>query len=233
MFLMAVLVLVALIFSFQQWLNSLKLPFLAPIVSQNQETLLGNADNLDRYINLQVKDTDLDGLSDYDELYLYQTSPYLEDSDSDGDSDAQEIQNGDNPKCPKGADCAPASGLASDQAEAGSYTLDNLASLSVEQLRSLLIQRGLPADQVNALDEQTLRQTFLEAAQASQTGNNFSNLITGTDIDLSGEQIRQMLLAQGVEQEELDKLTDEDLVAIWQETVKQFQESLNSGNQNQ
>src|SRR3989344_3458461 len=48
---------------------------------------------------LSVKDTDGDGLNDYDELYIYKTSPYLEDSDSDGVSDSAEIQKGTNPNC--------------------------------------------------------------------------------------------------------------------------------------
>ena len=39
--------------------------------------------------DLKNKDTDKDGLSDYDELNFYKTSPYLEDSDSDGFSDKE------------------------------------------------------------------------------------------------------------------------------------------------
>ena len=40
--------------------------------------------------SLRNQDTDQDGLSDYDELYAYNTSPYLEDSDSDGILDKKE-----------------------------------------------------------------------------------------------------------------------------------------------
>lgn len=55
---------------------------------------------------LRAIDTDNDGLSDYDELNIYMTSPYLEDSDSDGYADKQEIENDKDPNCPIGRDCS-------------------------------------------------------------------------------------------------------------------------------
>ena len=38
-------------------------------------------------LGLSTRDTDQDGLSDFDEINIYQTSPYLKDSDSDGVDD--------------------------------------------------------------------------------------------------------------------------------------------------
>jgi len=58
---------------------------------------------------LKNKDTDGDGLSDWEELNIYKTSPYLEDSYSDGYSDKQEIDTGNNPNCPMGQTCASTS----------------------------------------------------------------------------------------------------------------------------
>ena len=52
-----------------------------------------------------TKDTDNDGLLDVDELNNYKTSPYLEDSDSDGVNDYQEIIAGTDPNCPAGKNC--------------------------------------------------------------------------------------------------------------------------------
>src|SRR2546427_13169559 len=46
---------------------------------------------------MKKMDTDHDGLSDYDELYVYHTSPYLEDSDSDGVADGVEVSRGTDP----------------------------------------------------------------------------------------------------------------------------------------
>lgn len=54
---------------------------------------------------LKGKDTDRDGLSDYAEISIYKTSPYLADSDSDGIPDAIEIAQGTNPNCPTGQTC--------------------------------------------------------------------------------------------------------------------------------
>ncbi len=54
---------------------------------------------------LKAKDTDHDGLSDYDEINIYHTSPYLADSDSDGIPDGVEVAQGTDPNCPKGKNC--------------------------------------------------------------------------------------------------------------------------------
>ncbi len=50
-------------------------------------------------------DTDGDGVNDYDELNAYRTSPYLRDSDSDGEADNIEIAKGTDPNCAKGQTC--------------------------------------------------------------------------------------------------------------------------------
>lgn len=59
----------------------------------------------DETIRLQSIDTDQDGINDYEELYFYQTSPYLPDSDSDGLGDKQEIDVSEDPLCPRGGVC--------------------------------------------------------------------------------------------------------------------------------
>jgi len=60
---------------------------------------------LNDYVDSVNADTDGDGLSDYDESYLYGTSPYLEDTDSDGISDKDELDNDSDPNCPQGQNC--------------------------------------------------------------------------------------------------------------------------------
>jgi hypothetical protein len=55
--------------------------------------------------DLTKKDTDRDGLSDYEELEFHLTSPYLADTDSDGVSDRDEIAQGTDPLCSAGQVC--------------------------------------------------------------------------------------------------------------------------------
>src|SRR3989344_9581767 len=55
---------------------------------------------------LMYRDTDKDGLNDFDELYVYITSPYLADTDSDGLDDKTEIEKGTSPICAEGQTCS-------------------------------------------------------------------------------------------------------------------------------
>lgn len=55
-----------------------------------------NLDELEKE-KLKERDTDYDGISDYDEIYYYQTNPYEWDTDDDGISDRKEIALGKNP----------------------------------------------------------------------------------------------------------------------------------------
>jgi len=50
--------------------------------------------------NELAKDSDNDGLSDYDELFVYKTDPYNPDTDGDGFLDGDEVTNGFNPLDP-------------------------------------------------------------------------------------------------------------------------------------
>ncbi|MDP3244155.1 MAG: hypothetical protein Q8M83_00670 [bacterium] len=147
---------------------------------------------------LKIKDTDGDGLSDYDELIVYKTSPYLEDTDSDGFIDKQEIASGNDPNCPVGRDClAAAGGLpsstdisqenlgkdllsgsgASGVANTGGTTdwslLQNF-DLTPVQLRELLKQNGFSEDELKKIDDATLKeiwQSTLKGAPASNLPN--------------------------------------------------------------
>ena len=95
--------LTTLIFGVISLRKSIFLPFVrrpSGIVFKTSEQL-----EQERMESLKHKDTDGDGLMDYDELYIFRTSPFLEDSDSDGDSDSVEISAGNDPNCPKTKVC--------------------------------------------------------------------------------------------------------------------------------
>lgn len=63
-------------------------------------------EDIDTNEALMYRDTDKDGLNDFDELYVYITSPYLADTDSDGIDDRTEIEKGSDPICAEGQLCA-------------------------------------------------------------------------------------------------------------------------------
>ncbi len=63
----------------------------------NDNDGLTNIDELIRTTNPNDSDTDMDGLSDYDEIFIYNTDPLVADSDEDGVDDGSEIKLGFNP----------------------------------------------------------------------------------------------------------------------------------------
>jgi len=102
--------------------------------------------------DLKNKDTDGDGLFDSDELSIYKTSPYLEDSDSDGIKDDAEIKAGGDPNCPEGKTCSTSVPAGTGTESAGKPTqlkgnlLDiGLASSSDVELQTLIQGESDPA----------------------------------------------------------------------------------------
>lgn len=130
------------------------------------------------------KDTDKDGLSDFDELYIYKTSPYLEDTDSDGKNDAEELSGGTDPNCPEGKECE-ASGAAAgpetavpfvpgfDPADFGispepaplAPKSDVLNNLSADDIRKALREAGIGEETLKKLDDATLLKLYQEAVK--------------------------------------------------------------------
>ena len=119
--------------------------------------------------NLQAKDTDHDGITDYDELYFYNTSPYLEDTDSDGELDKEEIDKGEDPNCPKGEICGGAlrqevkTGFENikppDELEIDN-PLDAIRNLDAAQLRAMLQDSGVESGMLNQLTDQDIETMY-------------------------------------------------------------------------
>lgn len=137
--------------------------------------------------DLKNIDTDGDGLSDYDELYIYKTSPYLEDSDSDGFSDYEEVMNGKDPNCPAGHECAgdvlfneyanqvnsgeannidpeitDTGNIGSGDGELG-FDPEALAEIDAPTLRLLLIEAGIDEAMLNEVEDEELLEMFQES----------------------------------------------------------------------
>jgi hypothetical protein len=150
---------------------------------------------------LQNRDTDSDGLFDFDEINVYKTSAYLEDTDSDGISDYEEVRGAANnlegmdPTCPKGTDCY---GLISDFTNASSSTetilpeinsnnnteakteeeklMESLSTGEIDTsiLRSMLISNGLNEEEVNQISDEELKAIYLQAV-ANKTQETSEN----------------------------------------------------------
>lgn len=137
---------------------------------------------------LQLRDTDKDGLTDFDELYIYGTSPYLADTDSDGISDSKEIESGKNPLCPEGSQCG---GLSDETSDAERGALASLKILGIDpnpdfgeepidlntalndpaQVKQLLIGTGVDAELLKGISDNELMAMVREIMFVSSTVN--------------------------------------------------------------
>jgi len=163
---------------FRQMGNNLKTPFalFALKYSGGEETELTESELMEQ---AKIKDTDQDGLSDYDELYIYSTSPYLTDSDSDEINDKQEVDAGTDPNCPKGQNCYSSEITNPVSGQITTSTLKNPVEVvpSAEQLalqaifttnpdaatiRSFLTSNGADAQILNQVSDEELVAWFKE-----------------------------------------------------------------------
>ena len=178
---------------------------------QQQQTAQTNA--------LRSEDTDKDGLFDYDELYLYGTSPYLEDSDSDGISDKQEIDAGQDPNCPSGQDCT------------GSATGD--ASTSAQDLNGASSQPDIGSSGQGITSPDAGASSTPAGGQGAPAGDASAPSAGQTDASperaameaiLGGQadaaSLRTMLRSAGMSSEFLDKISDQQLLDMYQQTLK-------------
>lgn len=125
---------------------------------------------------LKAVDTDKDGLSDYDELNLYNTSPFLEDSDSDGVLDKIEIERGQDPNCPIGKDCSGsilvnpvATATGSDTTAINDIISPSAITNTTSGNLAISVESVLPSDATS------LRQTLLESGMDQSMLDQFSD----------------------------------------------------------
>ncbi|KKP59351.1 MAG: Ig domain protein, group 2 domain protein [Candidatus Magasanikbacteria bacterium GW2011_GWC2_34_16] len=150
-------------------------------------------DNLSEEVNtidaLRFRDTDQDGLTDFDELYVYTTSPYLADTDSDGLTDKQEIDKGTNPVCGEGKDCealAVAETELMNKTASGTPAIDLTMGVQIDagtidimqvlqdpkQVRELLISSGVDATLLEKISDADLMKMVSETMATTSTLEN-------------------------------------------------------------
>lgn len=151
----------------------------------------------------KTKDTDSDGLTDYDELYIHRSSPYLKDTDGDGISDVAEV-NLDETKSiigsPDGSDTPEIADGITDLFGAGFYVstpgvdsinqataggqVEDLSKVTPGFLRDALRAQGATEEQLRYVTDQQLMERYLDALKQYQaTGTVEDTLITGEATD--------------------------------------------------
>ncbi|MCF6276240.1 MAG: thrombospondin type 3 repeat-containing protein [Candidatus Magasanikbacteria bacterium] len=168
---------------FLQMRNTIYSPFVVKV--ENNQGKIGVSDENTKLQNI---DTDRDGINDYEELYFYETSPYLPDTDSDGIGDKEEITAGTDPNCPESEVCeevyiassttnlSPIKNIGSVDASAvqtGGTSIEDLQNIlqDPEKVRKLLLDTGqISQEQLDGIDDQTLM-SLVEKMLAEESGN--------------------------------------------------------------
>lgn len=208
----AILVFSAIIvffFGIWQLKSNIQSPFEAQVTSNDQQTA-SKTEEEDSIVEMQNKDTDSDGLSDYEEFYIYKTSPYLADSDSDNIDDKKEIESGGNPNCHEGQDCGIIN-LQEQQENKQSASGSNDSTASDKTATDIFDLNSLN----NSSDLNGLSQSDLSSLQ-----NSAADLFG----DLSASEIRELLKENGMPSEILDQLSDEQILEAYKTTLKNMNE---------
>jgi len=132
-----------------------------------------------RIEEMKTKDTDADGLNDYEESRVYQTSPYLADSDSDGVDDKTELASGADPNCPIGKECGAFAGALEAQATLSATAskelsaqeqavMEQLLNPTPAQIRQLLIEAGVRPEDLEGIDDATLLELYRQSIEEAQ-----------------------------------------------------------------
>jgi len=176
-------------------------------------------------LGLKEKDTDQDGLSNYDELYLYGSSPYIQDTDSDGINDQKEVAAGGDPTCPEGQNCFAFWNPETPQNAAADNSSLSTGQISSVQLRQTLKQAGMTDEELAQFSDEDLLQLYQQALAGMQSGNTQAETSAVTPAvanpaDLTPAQIRQYLKEAGVASSLLDQVTDDELMDLAAETLK-------------
>jgi hypothetical protein len=205
--------------------------------------------NLNDIETLRAKDTDQDGLNDYEELYLYRTSPYLADTDGDTYSDYLEIKRGTDPLCAEGKVCgtdestfdlAQKRQLLEQLSNAGETMQNwqeslqdlNFEEIPIEVLRQALLESGMPEAELNALSDADLFALYQKAkeelAEASPVGEATEVVIDeDTLLQLSPDELRAVLIQQGADAVKLEAISDDDLLYFLQESIAESKNNEN------
>lgn len=199
------------------------------VFEEIQESLLRAEDE-----QLKLQDSDEDGLTDFEELRIYGSSPFIADTDSDGISDFEEIQLGQDPNCPQGTNCFAPQIQDEDILADAPLQSEELQSILSDPaaIKKLLIQEGADRDFINSLDDQTLQLLAQEAFMAlSNPSADQPSLERFEELEkLPPDELRVLLEESGVPLDQLDAVTDEELGEIYLQMLNQAKQDFLQGN---
>lgn len=174
-----------------------------------------------RQKRLKEQDTDSDGISDFDELYVFRTSPFLEDSDSDGINDGDEIADQTDPNCPRGKTCRQRS-VASILGQ-GAETVESGGGSS-----STFTPSGPSTETQAGISEAKIMEIVIE------TFGNPEDLTPEYIAErlsvMGSDELRTFLTKIGIPQDILDQTDDATIRALLQQTLKETYEETASSN---
>ncbi len=201
--LFGVVSLLIIILAFLQIRNNLYAPFAAqknglPVADTLVlSTDAGSGLNQAEAERLKKADTDSDGLTDYEELYQYHTSPYLKDSDGDGLDDKTEITQGTDPNCPKGKNCGISGEVSKDSQVSivpSSPTLPSSPqdyAIQAATIRGVLTKAGIDAALLKKFDDKSLVELYNESVKESGVKPDTLSQALVQNSQLSPEALRQ------------------------------------------
>lgn len=132
---------------------------------------------LQELADLQKLDSDSDTLSDFDEQYVYYTSSYLADTDSDGVADNVEVSSSTDPTCAEGQICNQIRALtdtantASVDTTAAGSELDVLSGdeITPEAVKAELEKMGIPQSSFANVSDKDLMDVYKSVASQYPT----------------------------------------------------------------
>ncbi len=186
------------------WVIKLRSDIVTPLYASRDTQATNQISNQEAQTQseLQAKDTDSDGLNDWDELNVYKTSPYLADTDSDTFNDKQEIESGNDPTCPQGQTCAVTT-TPTTSTEQDAFNNPALSNLLDQSAPSTITPVTTP----------TTSSTTLSAEEKKALRDAFGN---STDPKV----LRQLLIQAGMDTKVLEALSDEQIVATFNEMIQ-------------
>lgn len=191
-------------------------------------------DQLSAVDAMKYRDTDGDGLSDYDEEYVYGTSRFQPDTFNYGNGlTDKDVVERNLPRCGNaGKDCSDASTpigttptttatADSLQAVLGAAPPDlNQILSSPTEIRKMLIENGMSKDMLDTIKDSDLMAVVNQVMTSSTTSGTKSATPQQTastnlsQVLSSPAEIRKMLIANGMSQAVLDKVKDQDLMVL-------------------